>query len=133
MRKMKFLFFMGLLSMILGISACSKSDDKVETGNSSIVGVWEVSNVTINGHKSDLQVEFKSNKKGVMTAKYLDGTDPDSYNFEYVVMEEEGGYNCLTIIWTGTQYLIYQGNTEYDVTITPTRLTWGRYTYTRIK
>ena len=63
MRKMKFLFFMGLLSMILGISACSKSDDEVKTGNSSIVGVWEVSNVTINGHKSDLQVEFNPIKK----------------------------------------------------------------------
>lgn len=67
MRKMKFLFLLGLVSaMILGISACSKSDDKVETGNSSIVGVWEMSNWTINGQKCDLQVEFKSNKKGAL-------------------------------------------------------------------
>ena len=133
MRKMKFLFFMGLLSMILGISACSKSDDdKVETGNSSIVGMWELSNWTINGQKCDLQVEFKSNKKGAFTVKYLDGTDPDILNFEYTINKVESE-EYLKIIWTGTRGFYYQSNVEYDITITPNRLSWEGLEYTRIK
>ena len=132
MKKLNFLFLFGLLSVIaLSISACSDDDDKeVAAGNSSIVGVWEVADKTINGLNGTLRVEFKSNKTGTMTAIYDDGTDPDSYNFEYVI-NTEGDYMYLTIIWTGTQYLIYQGNTEYDIVVSPTRLIWGNYTYTR--
>lgn len=116
--------------MALSISACSDDDEEVTTGNSSIVGVWEVADKTINGLKGTLRVEFRSNKTGTMTAIYADGTDSDSYNFEYVV-NTDGDYMYLTIIWTGTQYLIYQGNKEYDIVVSPTRLIWGNYTYTR--
>lgn len=132
MRNLKFLFLLGLLSvMAFSISACSDDDDNdVTTGNSSIVGVWEVADKTINGHKATLRVEFKANKTGTMTAAYTDGTDPDSYNFEYV-LTTDGDYMWLTLIWTGTKYLVYQGNKEYDIVVSPTRLIWGNYTYTR--
>lgn len=132
MKKLNFLFLFGLLSvMILSISACSDDDDKeVATGNSSIVGTWEVADKIINGLKGTLRVEFKSNKTGVMTAIYDNGTDPDYYNFEYVI-KTEGDDMYLTIIWTGTQYLIYKENVEYDIVVSPTRLIWGNYTYTR--
>lgn len=131
MKKVNFLFLFGLLFvMMYGFSACSDDDDKdVATGNSSIVGVWEVADKTINGHKATLQVEFRSNKTGTMTAIYTDGTDPDSYNFEYV-LAAEGDYMYLTLIWTGTKYLIYPEG-EYDIVVSPTRLIWGSYTYTR--
>ena len=117
--------------MMFGFSACSDDDDKdVAIGNSSIVGVWEVADKTINGHKGTLRVEFRANKTGTMTAIYSDGTDSDSYNFEYVLATEDD-YMFLTLIWTGTQYLVYPGNREYDIVVSPTRLIWGNYTYTR--
>lgn len=65
-----------------------------------------------------------------MSAIYTDGTDSDSYNFEYVKKDLEGS-TYLTIVWTGNYKLIYDSNREYDVTITPTRLVWGNITYTR--
>lgn len=132
MKKINFLFLFGLLSvMMFGFSACSDDDDKdVAIGNSSIVGVWEVADKTINGLKGTLRVEFKANKTGTMTAIYSDGTDSDSYNFEYVLATEDD-YMFLTLIWTGTQYLVYPGNREYDIVVSPTRLIWGDYTYTR--
>ena len=76
-------------------------------------------------------VEFNSNNKGVISGIYTDGTDPDSYNFEYVIKKEQNGDTFLTIIWTGTHNLIYQENREYEVTIAPTRLVWGNFTYVR--
>lgn len=67
-----------------------------------------------------------------MSAIYEDGTDTDSYNFEYVI-RNDGDYMYLTLIWTGTHHLIYSGGKEYEVTVSPTRLVffWGGYTYTR--
>ena len=132
MKKVNFLFLFGLLFvMMFGFSACSDDDDKdVATGDSSIVGVWAVADQTINGHKGTLQVEFKANKTGTMTATYTDGTDPDSYNFEYVLKKEDD-YTFLTLIWTGTHHLIYSEDREYEITVTPTKLKWGDYTYTR--
>lgn len=134
MKKINFLFLFGLLSvMMFGFSACSDDKD-VAIGNSSIVGVWEVADKTINGLKGTLRVEFRANKTGTMTAIYSDGTDSDSYNFEYVLNEGKEGeeyYQELAIIWTGTQYLIYEENIGYDITVSPTRLIWGPYTYTR--
>ena len=134
MKKINFLFLFGLLSvMMFGFSACSDDKD-VAIGNSSIVGVWEVADKTINGLKGTLRVEFRANKTGTMTAIYSDGTDSDSYNFEYVLNEGKEGeeyYQELAIIWTGTQYLVYPGNREYDIVVSPTRLIWGPYTYTR--
>lgn len=132
MKNLNYLFLLGLLSVItFCISSCSDDDDKkVPTGNSSIVGIWEVTDQKINGHTGDVRIEFNSNKKGSMTVTYADGTDSDSYNFEYVLKEENDGDMYLSIIWTGTKYLIYPGG-EYKITIYPTRLEWGNYKYTR--
>ncbi len=132
MKKVNFLFLFGLLFvMMFGFSACSDDDDKdVAMGNSSIVGVWAVADQIINGYKGTLQVEFKANQKGTMTATYTDGTDPDSYNFEYVLTREDD-YMFVTLVWTGTHHLIYSENTEYEIKVTPTKLIWGSYTYTR--
>ncbi len=112
-------------------TSCGDDDDDVTPGNSSIVGVWEVGDQLINGHPGTLRVEFNSNNKGVISGIYTDGTDPDSYNFEYVIKKEQNGDTFLTIIWTGTHNLIYQENREYEVTIAPTRLVWGNFTYVR--
>ena len=115
--------------MMLGFTACSGDDAKdVEKGNSSIIGVWEsLDTEVINGHKGTLQVEFRTNKKGTMSALYTDGTDPDSYNFEYVIATE-GDYMYITLIWTGTKYLVYPGNRQYKVVVSPTRLIWEKGT-----
>lgn len=133
MKKINFLCLFGLLSiMVFCFSACSDDDDEsVSIGNSSIVGIWENTDWTINEHRADLRLEFKADKRGSITATYTDGTDPDTYNFEYVVKEESNGDMFLTIIWTGTKGLIYQGNREYNIVVSPTRMIWGNITYTR--
>ena len=66
-----------------------------------------------------------------MTAIYDDGTDSDTYNFEYIIREKEGGNTTIELIWTGTQYMIYEEKIEYNISITPSRLSWGNITYTR--
>lgn len=128
----KILLLFGLLSVMqLGFSACSEdTDNDVPTGNSSIVGTWEVTGYKVNGHSATIRVEFGSNKTGTMSSIYDDGTDTDSYRFEYV-LRNEGDYTYLTLIWTGTKSLIYTGGKEYEVTVTPTRLIWGNMYYTR--
>ena len=131
---MKTMKYLSLLLIMVAMSVCMVScgddDDKPANGNSSLVGTWEVSNKVINTRDATLRVEFKSNNKGTMSAIYTDGTDSDSYNFEYVKKDLEGS-TYLTIVWTGNYKLIYDSNREYDVTITPTRLVWGNITYTR--
>lgn len=111
-------------------TSCGDDDEELVNGNSSIVGTWEVSNRIINSRDATLKVEFKSNNKGTMSAIYVDGTDSDIYNFEYVKKDQDGS-TYLTIVWTGNYKLLYDSNKEYDVTITPTRLVWGNITYTR--
>lgn len=122
--------FMVMLFTNVVFTSCDDDND-VPTGNSSIVGSWELGEeVRVNGHKGTLTLEFNSNKKGKIEVHYTDGTDGDTCNFEYVIKEQEGD-TYLTIIWTGTQELIYQQNKEYRVIITPTRFTWGSYTYVK--
>ena len=67
----------------------------------------------------------------IMFQLSADGTDPDTYNFEYVLKKEENGDTYLTIVWTGNFKLIYEENKEYNITITPSRLVWGSLTYIR--
>lgn len=126
-----FLLLMLIMAPIT-LSSCSDDEDGYETsGNTSITGIWETSEMTINGKDAILRVEFNSNNKGSISAIYTDGTDPDSYNFEYVLKKEENGDTYLTIVWTGNFKLIYEENKEYNITITPSRLVWGSLTYIR--
>lgn len=118
--------------MVFCFSACSDDDDEnVSIGNSSILGTWVNVDWTVNSRKADLRLEFKADKRGSITATYADGTDPDTYNFEYVIKEETNGDMFLTIIWTGSKGLLYNSNYEYPITISPTRMVWGSVTYTR--
>lgn len=133
MKTMKYLSMMLFMVMAsVCFSACG-DDDEPETpiGNSSIVGTWEAEDLLLNQHEGTLRVVFNSNSKGTMTAIYDDGTDSDTYNFEYIIREKEGGNTTIELIWTGTQYMIYEEKIEYNISITPSRLSWGNITYTR--
>lgn len=124
-----------LLVMVMipvGLTSCGGSDDDtVSTGNSSIVGTWEQGEQTYLEHKCTMRIVFNSNNTGVMTADYTDGTDPYVANFEYVLKVKENEETTVTIVWTGTTDIRYNDSKEYPVTITPTRLVLGDYTYTR--
>lgn len=121
--------FVAMLS--LSFTACSDDDDEPASGNRSIIGTWEAQGYTINGHPGTLRVTFNSNNKGVMYAIYDDGTDTDTYNFEFILREKEGGTTTLEIIITGTSFIEYREGVEYEISVTPTRLQWGDITYTR--
>lgn len=132
MKKLKkFLLLLTAAAMPVLFASCGGDDDDNPTyGDSSLIGTWTAKGYTINGHyDTTLRVQFKSNQKGVMTAAYTDGTDPDTYNFEYTLKKDVDGDLCLNIIWTSSSYLIYQSNRDYYITVTPTRLTWGDITY----
>lgn len=112
--------FVAMLS--LSFTACSSDDDDPKEGNSSIIGTWERSGLTINGLRGTALLKFNTNNSGSVTAIYDDGTDSDVYNFQYIFREKEGGRSTVEFIWTGTSYIMYEGNYEYDVSITPDRL-----------
>lgn len=132
---MKTMKYLSMMLMMLALSVCVVScgdDDPSEvSGNALITGRWESSEMRINYKEAVLRVEFSSNNKGSLSAIYTDGTDPDTYNFEYVLKKEVNGDTYLTIVWTGNFVLIYDENVEYKITITPSRLVWGGYTYIR--
>lgn len=132
MKTLKYLSIMlVMLACSVGFASCSDDDDDDNGGsNGSITGTWEASGYTLNGHEGTLRVVFSGNK-GTMTAIYNDGTDPDTYNFEYELKTDRDGDTSLTIVWTGTKSLIYSGNVPYYITMTSTRLVWGNITYTR--
>lgn len=119
-----------MLACSVGFASCSDDDDDNGGSNGSIIGTWEASGYNLNGHEGTLRIVF-SNNKGTMTAIYNDGTDPDTYNFEYELKTDGDGDTFLTIIWTGTKHLVYYGNTPYPITMTTTRLVLGDITYTR--
>lgn len=106
MKTLKYLSMMLIMMTVtVCMSACGDDDDPSNSSN-SIVGTWSTSgqNISINGHYGTLQLTFNSNSTGNISAIYDDGTDTDTYGFEYV-LREEGGYTTITIVWTGTQAL----------------------------
>ena len=88
---MKTMKYLSMMLMMLALSVCMVScgdDDPSEvSGNASITGRWESSEMRINYKEAVLRVEFSSNNKGSLSAIYTDGTDPDTYNFEYVFLK----------------------------------------------
>lgn len=131
---------MALFVAMLGLSltACSDDDDDNGGGNgntttSSLIGKWENNEgYTINGHaNTTLQLEFKSNGTGTLTAKYSDGTDSDTYNFEYSAKIDSDNDLALRIVWTSSHSLIYEGGRDYYPTVTSSRLVWGSFTYVK--
>ena len=126
-------FAMMLVLVTMGFAFSSCSDDDEPTPDNPIVGTWKMQDEKIiNGHPGEVVIRFNSNNTGAITANYTDGTDADTYNFEYVLGTDSDGRMTIQFVWTTTHYIIFDPDYSYYVTATNTRLILAGETYIRM-
>ncbi len=87
MKKLSNRLLMLLTNVVTSLSfeACSDDKDNELDVSQSLIGTWESTEWRINGKSATLRAVFRDNNTGTLSAIYTDGTDTDSYNFEYML------------------------------------------------
>lgn len=109
---MKKIFYFLFIALTIGLTSCSKDDDKTPSGSDEIFGRWNITEIKMKGSfvEEGIPVEFSGTSKEFRGENYINLKNDQTFEAKTSEIDMEVEFKMLTITYTEIIVIGEQGS-----------------------